>query len=245
VLACWLACATAAGNLTVAAEPTTTDQLGQTGRVDLTKIDRTLVKEPAYASKNPEYCLLVFGPRAETRIWLVVDGTTLYVDRNGNGDLTEPDEMLRPKDATSARPPIGDIVARDGKTVYRDLSVNRISNSYRIRWNAPDRGPQLAGFVDKLNFAPRAKDAPIVHLAGPLALTQFREDRVFAKTSSGNGRDRSLRVMLGTPGLGPGTFASFNCRACDKHGLMLGRFVFPAEDGGPPIEFTSPLEKIG
>jgi hypothetical protein len=34
------------------------------------------------------YCLLVFGPEAKTRVWLVVDGDTLYVDRNGNGDLT-------------------------------------------------------------------------------------------------------------------------------------------------------------
>ena len=29
--------------------------------VDLTKIDRTIAKEPAYKNK-PRYCLLVFGP---------------------------------------------------------------------------------------------------------------------------------------------------------------------------------------
>ena len=31
---------------------------------DLTKIDRTIAKEPAYKSK-PKYCLLVFGPGGE------------------------------------------------------------------------------------------------------------------------------------------------------------------------------------
>jgi hypothetical protein len=55
---------------------------------DLSKINRAIAKEPAYQSK-PRYCLLVFGPEAKTRVWLVQDGETLYVDRNGNGDLTE------------------------------------------------------------------------------------------------------------------------------------------------------------
>src|SRR5438067_566227 len=39
---------------------------------DLAKIDRTIVKEPAYKSA-PKYCLLVFGPEAATRVWLVLD----------------------------------------------------------------------------------------------------------------------------------------------------------------------------
>ncbi len=60
---------------------------------DLAKIDRTLTKEPAYAGQ-PRYCLLVFGPDARDRVWLVHDGDTLYVDRNGNGDLTEPGEKV-------------------------------------------------------------------------------------------------------------------------------------------------------
>jgi hypothetical protein len=60
---------------------------------DLTKVDRSLVKEPGYKS-TPKYCLLVFGPEARTRVWLVHDGDTLYVDRNGNGDLTEVGEKI-------------------------------------------------------------------------------------------------------------------------------------------------------
>src|SRR5262249_3478620 len=53
------------------------------------------VKEPAYR-QEPRYTLLVFGPQREQRVWMVLDGATLYVDRNGNGDLTEPDERLEP-----------------------------------------------------------------------------------------------------------------------------------------------------
>src|SRR6266702_3291632 len=50
--------------------------------VDYTKIDRTIAKEPRYQSKTPKYCLLVFGPEAKTRVWLVLDRDVLYVDRN-------------------------------------------------------------------------------------------------------------------------------------------------------------------
>jgi hypothetical protein len=60
---------------------------------DLSQIPRTIAKEPAYQGR-PKYCLLVFGPEAAHRVWLVLDGDTLYVDRNGNGDLTEPGEKI-------------------------------------------------------------------------------------------------------------------------------------------------------
>ncbi|MFM9964404.1 MAG: hypothetical protein ACKV2Q_24645 [Planctomycetaceae bacterium] len=37
--------------------------------VDLTKIDRSVAKEPEY-SNSPRYCLLVFGEKAESRVWI-------------------------------------------------------------------------------------------------------------------------------------------------------------------------------
>lgn len=58
------------------------------------KVDRSIAKEPAYRTKAPRYALLVFGPEGTDRVWLVHDGETLFVDRNGNGDLTEPDEAV-------------------------------------------------------------------------------------------------------------------------------------------------------
>ena len=44
---------------------------------DLTKIDRSIRKEPPYHTMAPKYCLLAFGPEAKYRIWLVLDGDTL------------------------------------------------------------------------------------------------------------------------------------------------------------------------
>src|SRR5437660_1658389 len=56
-------------------------------------------KEPAYQSE-PRYALVVFGLKAETRVWMVLDGSILYVDLNANGDLTEPDKRLEPNNPT-------------------------------------------------------------------------------------------------------------------------------------------------
>src|SRR5204863_1502809 len=74
----------------------------QARAADLDKIERRIAKEPPYQTKAPRYCLLVFGEDAAPRVWLVQDGDTLYVDRNGNGDLTEEGERvpLKQKDKT-------------------------------------------------------------------------------------------------------------------------------------------------
>jgi hypothetical protein len=92
---------------------------------DLSTLDRSIHKEPAYAGK-PRYCLLVFGPDARERVWLVQDGDTLYVDRNGNGDLTEPGEKIAA--ATDAAPKedghafeAGDVTV--GGKVHKGLTV--------------------------------------------------------------------------------------------------------------------------
>jgi hypothetical protein len=100
---------------------------------DLTKIDRAIAKEPAYQSK-PKYCLLVCGPEAKVRIWLVLDGDVLYVDRNGNGDLTEKDERFTCKRTPgNARPsypfaeirefPVLDEIPTDGRKKYTRFQV--------------------------------------------------------------------------------------------------------------------------
>jgi RNA polymerase sigma factor (sigma-70 family) len=94
--------------------------------LDLTKIERTIRKEPAYRGK-PRYALLVLGPKAQTRIWLVIDDKTLYVDRNGNGDLTEQGEQFLPTKVDEneyVEFHAGEIVDADGKTKHSNLFVN-------------------------------------------------------------------------------------------------------------------------
>ena len=199
---------------------------------DLTKIDRTIAKEPAYTSK-PKYCLLVFGPEAKTRVWLVPDGDTLYVDRNGNGDLTEKGERfvlaLDEYDRKRGRRvwKVGDIAASDGKVRYTDLQVSDISEDAKyvsglgpghgISVNVPvgkDRVPQCAGgFVYprhgfRLHFAPRPADAPIVHFGGPLRMILLQPQRLTAGMKVGV--EYELEARVGSPGLGKDTAALIN-----------------------------------
>src|SRR6478672_4587729 len=69
---------------------------------DLAKIDRSIRKEPKYTAKRPLYGLAVFGPKAEARVWMVLDKSkpdaedydVLHVDLNADGDLTGPGERL-------------------------------------------------------------------------------------------------------------------------------------------------------
>jgi hypothetical protein len=71
---------------------------------------------------------LVFGPEARTRVWLVQDGDTLYVDRNGNGDLTEPGKKVSAEkrdegtDEGTFTFNIGEI--HDGHRVHKELQLS-------------------------------------------------------------------------------------------------------------------------
>jgi hypothetical protein len=96
---------------------------------DLANIERKIAREPAYQTKTPKYCLLVFGLDARSRAWLVQDGTTLYVDRNGNGDLTEAGKRVQIKQQNDSYRSFeaGDITI-DGLT-HTGLSVMQMKAS--------------------------------------------------------------------------------------------------------------------
>jgi hypothetical protein len=96
-----------------------------TPAADLSKIDRTIQKEPAYQSK-PRYCLLVFGPEAKHRVWLVVDGDVLYVDKNGTGDLTEEGKRINAPGFTASTHPAH---AQERSIEVGDLSVAGLTHT--------------------------------------------------------------------------------------------------------------------
>jgi hypothetical protein len=191
---------------------------------DLTKIDRTIHKEPKYGSK-PRYGLLVLGQRAETRIWLVIDDKTLYVDRNGNGDLAEAGEKITA--GKSEWPEIlefeaGEIVEADGTTKHSGLRVvqyfanqyGHIVHGVALRDVRGTRA-QSVNAEEGMAFADTPKDAPIMHFNGPLTM------RVYSLWEHGGigakprefpyemvPGETNLHVTIGTPGLGKGTFAA-------------------------------------
>ena len=192
--------------------------------VDLQKIDRSIRKEPVYQSENPQYCLLVFGPKANVRVWLVADGDGLYVDRNGNGDLTDPDERFNPDSVfhdMSGRPEVK-LMRSFFLRLPNDFQTSRSCHAHpnvfgliveqsipvddredasvkRVR-KRPFRvciGDPRCGQDSTLAFASRPADAPILYVDGPLHLDLHRYSDTLHR-----GETRWLEVQGLNPGLG-------------------------------------------
>lgn len=127
------------------------------------KIDRAIAKEPVYQTKQPEYWLLVFGPDATTRVWVVRDGDVLYVDRNGDGDLTGADERVPFKDGGLAQA----LPIAAGKTPFAITSLHTMeAGRYYVRVEAEGKRLQYAS----VKPASRREDAPVLHFDGPLVM---------------------------------------------------------------------------
>ena len=114
---------------------------------DLSTISRAIRKEPAYRTGKPKYCLLVFGSEAKARVWLVQDGDTLYVDRNGNGDLTEEGEKVSSRKSDDQQD--GEYVFKAG--VIRDGTLLHKGLELRIEkiGSLADRDPHIKALLAK------------------------------------------------------------------------------------------------
>ena len=223
---------------------------------DLAKVDRTLKKEPAYKGQ-PKYCLLVFGPEARTRVWLVLDGDTLYADLNGNGDLTEPGERFEGK---QTRPGVSDpsypfrsflefsLPDIPGRTAYRRLSVihTLLKEELSPKWRGNDEltarraehpGMARVGVTAYIrgkvrqqavtDFADRPGEAPVIHIDGPLTFTALFSP----KLERGN-KPAEIQVGLGTRGLGWDAFALLSYDEVPESARPLAEVEFPPREPG-------------
>ena len=137
---------------------------------DSTKIDRRIAKEPAYQSRSPKYCLLVFGAEAKTRVWLVLDGDTLYVDRNANGDLTEANERIK---RNGKKFEAGEITERAGKAKYAHLRVLPLDLPEKEQEPLCMVSLEVRGKYRQygcVSSADRPKDAPVLWFDGSLTM---------------------------------------------------------------------------
>ncbi|MDR3637000.1 MAG: hypothetical protein P4L84_24565 [Isosphaeraceae bacterium] len=195
--------------------------------VDLAHIDRSIAKEPRYAGR-PHYALIVFGSRAEHRSWLVMDGDeTLYFDRNGNGDLTDPEDRIA-QDVEATRKihmaeggthsgmnvfPLGTVagvklnfhywVRRRGVVPaderLRKIEQERQTNDWEngTLWRSAAKGSQAQNPVV---LAARPADAQVTHLGGPLTFAlKWGEDQTLRPWP----QTTIFDVLIGTPALPP------------------------------------------
>ena len=231
---------------------------GTAHATNLTKVERRIGKEPAYKTKSPRYALLVFGPEGRDRVWIVKDGDTLYVDRNGNGDLTDPGEKIAAKKGGSAEDgysfQVGELNVGGKKHTNLDIDVSpanksdaeRFSLSLRItapHLKAEGRVTVIAGPSDHdgaLVMATKAADAPIIHCGGPLAVSFYQRAPSLRRE-----RWTECVAVVGSPGLGRGTFATIaydNLIPGSVHPSLEVTYP-PLKDGTPPMKQHYELKK--
>jgi hypothetical protein len=173
---------------------------------DLSAVDKTIGKEPVYKGK-PGYALLVFGPEAKTRVWLVEDRERIYVDRNADGDLTGPGESVEASKVRAANSSyrdkeyaIGTLTPSDKTGPHTDFKITAYSEdnklwNYVLKLKLNGKLQQFAGW--KPIFKESPAKAPILHFGGPLAVQPLR----FAEFSLKE-KKPELHLRFFTRGLG-------------------------------------------
>lgn len=197
---------------------------------DLSKLDRAIRKEPSYVAKHPLYGLAAFGPKAQARVWMVLDKSkadavvydVLHIDINADGDLTGAGERITPdkdgrfrvaefKDpATGVKHPDFNVRFLDAKEQTVMLSL-RWRDQFKFGGGYPD-DPQ-GGY---LRFAPMPADAPVIWVYGD-APFRFQRWLVDKLPVGGQG---DFKVFLGQPGRGRSSFS-----AAQEHFLPDGEWV--------------------
>jgi hypothetical protein len=233
---------------------------GPTTTADLTRIPRTIAKEPAYKTK-PKYCLVVFGPEAKTRLWLVLDGDVLYVDKNGNGDLTEKGKSLSyTKEKLDVSDPayplqeyrrfsVGDVV--DGGRTYTKVEVGHtiLKEKFEVttdfgkemaRLRRKDPGLTRLGIhatrngkvrIQAIGYAADSPDkAPIVHMDGPLTLKPHNVSGLIRGS-----KPFEFYAVVGTQGHGEDTFATLDYTEIPESAKPVVEVEFPGKVEGRSV----------
>jgi len=182
-----------------------------------------LKNEPRYQSQ-PVYALLAFGPKAEIRVWLVLDGSTLYVDHNANGDLTEAGERMgsmgsnkfgnpgfhthfnifefevaawkgKRSSLLRLQPWIRDRGFQPTSELHKKMHKDWRANGWEIATILRKHGKEAAQIP--VIFTPRPGDAQVCHLDGPLTFTlRSGEGPVLKRGPAGT----NLELQIGTRG---------------------------------------------
>jgi hypothetical protein len=178
---------------------------GPAAALDFSQVDRHIGREPAYKTK-PLYCLALIGLTGQTRVWLVLDGDRLYVDKNCNGDLTDDGP---PAGLTDERDYFDKVnVSPDGgKTVYsfdvslwnrpalRDPHQEPFNQIVQVTFTDGRRFGASGDQVKPLFFAAKPQETPVMHFGGDLRMG-FAVRQPLRKVHDGN----RLSVSVGTPG---------------------------------------------
>ncbi|QJW98943.1 RNA polymerase sigma factor [Frigoriglobus tundricola] len=206
----------------------------------LVKIDRAITKLPTLESEKPGYCLLAFGPEAEHRVWVILDGSKLYVDRNGDGDLTD--------DGAITADPALSVPSKSYVFSVTDIGPAKQEKKFALLVSTLTVGPSQPAAIlivtrdghptqkvgpEDLRFTDKPEDARVLHFSSPVITIR---PSIILPTTLDAEKASEFRVQVGTPGVGAGSFVSFFYRDLAKNRNPIAEFTFqPARAGDEPI----------
>jgi hypothetical protein len=214
----------------------------------LDRIKPALVKEPKYVSQ-PGYALLVLGAKAESQVWLVEDGKTLYVDKNANGDLTDDGPPIEPSNVRSWKSPEGkthgdfdyllDVITPPDGSRHTDMWLGRFNygdpeDRYAFSFKLNGATPMYAGWFGPF-FTSSPATAQRFHFGGPLTPRKLR-GKDFVIGSPGR-----LSICFVNPGRGEGATTRLSIRAIPPEIVPTVDIDWPAAEGATAIHTSHRL----
>ncbi len=212
----------------------------------LDRIERKITKEPQYKAQ-PQYALVVLGSNANTKVWMVEDGKTLYVDKNANGDLTDDGPPLAPineRDLGDNRWDfdyfLDELTPIDGSR-HTDFQLRRWNyggenDSYGLSLSVDKKMPMYAGWFGTF-WAASPEAAPIMHFGGPLEPRLLRRKEFIIGASSNR-----LSLAFINHGRGEGAMSRLSIDALPKTIIPILRIDWPVADGTPSLQTSYPLK---
>src|SRR5262249_12565217 len=207
-------------------------------------IDHPIKKEPAYKT-SPAYGLLLLGKECRTRVWIVRDHDTLYVDRNGNGDLTEPDKAIRVAEEGA----VGSVTFRvpdvtdpmEGRT-YKNLEVRVLLPSKKRmseeQWTLELDTEEGCRPVGGFNPKEKPQDAPVIHFGGRVQL--FGISPSLKLVRGGGPTELYVGISSWSPGFAPAVLMHGKSMPDDVH--PVAEIVFPGKTpDAKPVTLKVPL----
>jgi hypothetical protein len=217
----------------------------------LSAVERKIVKEQKYTTE-PKYVLLALGAKAEATVWVVEDGESLYVDKNGNGDLTDDGPPAKPSNVRNLGSLTNDYPRGDFDYVLDDIRANdgsRHTNFKIVRWDYAadqkghgiyftlnDKIPMYAGWTPF--WSKSANDAKIIHFGGSLEPRQLR----YKEFTIGSSPVR-LSIAFITPGSGKGSEARLSIDALPADVVPVVEIDWPVPPGAKPLHTSQPLKE--
>lgn len=210
-------------------------------------IERRIAKEPEYVS-TPRYALLMLDAEANSRVWIVEDGARLFIDRNGNSDLTDDGPPLEPQSRRDhPNAPEGHYWSFEyllDEFAPNGMAVTNFRMGHWKQGQEPDRHslaltlngirPMYAGWFGL--FSDSIATAPVLHLGGNLRPRKLRGQEFVL----GGGKQR-LSIAFVNHGRSIAEHARLSIEALPATVVPVAEIDWPVAPGQPALHTTHEL----